>query len=130
MEYQVKQFVRQNFAPTHFTIEGADLLDAIKRNFYLILERSSREFIPFRYPMTVKPVYVQTVPDSAKLFKNGPDGKPVEDTTSNRGHIEFRLEWMYSEYDNKPGTLKTHTIYVEGKPEDLTDTTPFVMEGK
>lgn len=94
-----------------FRIEGVDLLDAVKRNFAQILSKCTFYHVPFRYPITVTPVYNKAI-------------------LGGQGGVELKLEWMYSSRINQPESVHTHSISIFANENDLPDTTPFVMVGE
>lgn len=94
-----------------FLIEGEDLLSAIKDNFGLLIKRSSNDYIPYRYPITVTPRY-----------NNGALG--------GKGGVELKLEWMYSNHAEKPKWKHTNSIFISANESDLNDTETFIMESE
>lgn len=94
-----------------FTIEGENLLDAVKRNFYSLIKKCTYHHVPFRYPMTVIPTYNKGL-------------------LGGKGGVELKLEWMYSDHAKKPESVHTHSVCIYAAEKDLTDTTPFVIVGE
>ncbi|SFE43137.1 hypothetical protein SAMN04487969_102485 [Paenibacillus algorifonticola] len=127
MEYVVQ--CRNTTWGTEMTIEGNNLVEAIKRNFSRILERSTRGHISFGYPMTAKLKYVQTLPDGAQSFKVAPDGTTTVDNDTPRGHIELRLEWTKPHYRTKLEEAFSHTVYINGDASYIEDESSFVILG-
>lgn len=110
MEFNVKIAGSPSIADK-FTIEGSDLLDAIKRNFYQTIRKCTYHHVPFRYPMTVTPVYNKGL-------------------LGGKGGVELKLEWLYSDHAKRPESIHTHSISIFANENDLTDTTPFVIVGE
>lgn len=92
-----------------FTINGDNLLDAVKLHFPKIIEKCSFQFVPFRYPMTVTPSYEKGI-------------------LGGRGGVSLKLEWMYAEYQNRPPIKRDYSVWIYAEESDLTDLTPFVVE--
>ena len=76
-----------------------------------MVEKSSYDYMPFRYPMTATPVYNKGILGGA-------------------GGVEIKLEWMYSNHTLKPETLHKHSVLIYANEDDLTDTSPFTMGEK
>jgi hypothetical protein len=107
MEFQVQIAGTPSIA-NKFTIEGENLLDAVKREFDSLIKKCTFHHVPFRFPMTVTPAYNKGI-------------------LGGQGGIELKLEWMYSDHLDKPETLRTHAVWIYAQESALEDTTPFVI---
>lgn len=94
-----------------FTIEGEDLLSAIKDNFSSLVKKGNNDYIPYRYPITVTPRY-------------------SVGALGGRGAVELILEWMYSDHTEKPAWKHTNSVFIYANESDLDDTDTFVMDSE